>query len=187
MPASTLTNSTNVRSNLAGFLQRAELALAARFDRARAVEIAARIFSTPPRFAHTPRELELLSTGYRYTVDSRDGEIAAWRFGNPARDAVVLVHGWGGRGAQLGAFVTPLLEAGYQVITFDHVGHGASDGTRASIVHFLKGLEAVVAQAERGGARIVGFVAHSLGAGAVGAWLNETRRDMRAVLVAPPT
>lgn len=187
MPASTLSNSTNVRNSLATLLQRVELALATRLDRAKAVEIAARLFSTPPRFAHTSREMELLSTGTRYTVDSRHGEIAAWRFGHPARDAVVLVHGWGGRGAQLGAFVPALLEAEFQAITFDHVAHGASEGSRASIVHFWQGLEAVVAHAERQGIRIAGFIGHSLGAASIGAWLNETRRESRAVLVAPPT
>jgi hypothetical protein len=31
------------------------------------------------------------------------------------------------------------------------------------------------------------MIGHSLGAAAVGAWLNETQRDLRAVLVAPPT
>jgi pimeloyl-ACP methyl ester carboxylesterase len=187
MPVSTTINSTNVRSTLAALLQRAELALATRLDRARAVEIAARLFSTPPRFAHTSRELELLSSGTRYTVDSRHGEIAAWRFGNPRRDAVILAHGWGGRGAQLGAFVPALLAAGYQVILFDHAGHGASEGSRASIVHFCQGLEAVVSRAEREGTRISGFIGHSLGAASIAAWLNETRRETRAVLVSPPT
>lgn len=41
---------------------------------------------------------------------------------------VLLVHGWSGRGPQLGAFVQPLLAAGYSVLTFDAPGHGASPG-----------------------------------------------------------
>jgi pimeloyl-ACP methyl ester carboxylesterase len=40
---------------------------------------------------------------------------------------------------------------------------------------------------EAGGARIAGVVGHSLGAAAVGAWLNASGRDVRAVLIAPPT
>jgi pimeloyl-ACP methyl ester carboxylesterase len=187
MPAITLTNSTNVRSNILVALQRVELALATTLAPERAVEIAARLFSTPPRFAHTSRELELLATGTRYTVDTNDGALAAWRFGEREREAVLLVHGWGGRGAQLGAFVPALLEAGYQVILFDHVSHGSSEGKRATLVHFWNGLAAVIADAERAGTRIAGMIGHSLGAAAVGAWLNETRRELRAVLVAPPT
>jgi pimeloyl-ACP methyl ester carboxylesterase len=187
MPAFTLTNSTNVRNPMLGLLQRAQLALFSALAPERAVEIAARHFSTPPRFDHTPRERELLSTGTRYDVASPHGRIAAWRFGRVDRPAVVLVHGWGGRGAQLGAFVPALLEAGYAVILFDQVSHGHSEGAHATLVHFWDGLAAVVADAERSGNRIAGVVGHSLGAAAVGAWLNETRREVRAVLLAPPT
>ena len=188
MSASSLSNSTNVRNQMLGFvLQRAELAIVSALAPERAVEIAARLFATPPRFEHTPRERELLSAGERYGVATRHGELAAWRFGLLTRPAVILVHGWGGRGAQLGAFVPRLLESGYQVILFDHVGHGHSAGSTASLVHFWDAVEAVVADAERRGSRVEGLVGHSLGAAAVGAWLNETRRDLRAVLVAPPT
>jgi pimeloyl-ACP methyl ester carboxylesterase len=152
----------------------------------RAVDIAARHFSTPPRFEHTARERELLSSGTRYDVPSPRGRIAAWRYGRLDRPAIVLVHGWGGRGAQLGAFVPPLLEAGYQVILFDHVGHGHSEGAHATLVHFWDGLDAVAADAEARGSRVDGLIGHSLGAAALGAWLNETGRPVRAVLVAPP-
>lgn len=187
MPAFTLTNSTNVRNPFLGVLQRAELALVSAFAPQRAVDIAARHFSTPPRFEHTGRERELLSTGERYDVASRHGRIAAWRFGRRDRPAVVLVHGWGGRGAQLGAFVPALLESGHQVVLFDHIGHGHSEGVQATLVHFWDGLAAVVADAEQGGSRIHGAIGHSLGAAALGAWLNETGREVRTVLLAPPT
>jgi pimeloyl-ACP methyl ester carboxylesterase len=179
-------NSTNVRNPIMALAQRAELALVSAFAPKRAVDIAARHFSTPPRFGHTPREQELLSTGMRYDVRSPRGLIAAWRFGRTDRPAIVLVHGWGGRGAQLGAFVPALLDSGYQVIVFDHVGHGHSEGAHATLVHFWDGLAAVVADAEARGSVVHGLVAHSLGAAAAAAWLNETRREVRAVLLAPP-
>jgi pimeloyl-ACP methyl ester carboxylesterase len=187
MPSLTLTNSTNVRNPVRGLLMRAELALVSAWAPQRAVDIAARHFATPPRFEHTPRERELLSTGERYEVDTRRGRVAAWRFGRTDRPAVVLVHGWGGRGAQLGAFVPALLESGYQAIVFDHPGHGHSEGAEATLVHFWDALAAVVLDAETRGSRVHGVIAHSLGAAAAGAWLNESRREMRVVLVAPPT
>jgi pimeloyl-ACP methyl ester carboxylesterase len=180
-------NSTNVRNRLLAMLMRTEMKLTSALAPEKAVDTAARLFSTPPRFDHTERERELLSTGMRYGVATAHGEIAAWRFGRSDRPAVVLVHGWGGRGAQLGAFVPTLLDAGYHVILFDHIGHGFSEGDTATLVHFLHGLEAVVAHAEGRGSKVAAAIGHSLGAAAVGAWLNETRRDVRAVLVAPPT
>lgn len=186
MPGFTLTNSTNVRNPILGVLQRVELALVSAVAPQRAVDIAARHFSTPPRFEHTARERELLSTGIRYDVESRRGRLAAWRFGRTDRPAVVLVHGWGGRGAQLGAFVPALLDSGYQVILFDHPGHGHSEGMHATLVHFWDALDAIVSDAEARGSRVEGLIAHSLGAAAAGAWLNETGRRIRTVLIAPP-
>ena len=180
-------NSTNVRHAARFAWHRASLALASGFAPARAVERAAKLFTTPPRHAHPARELELLATGTRFTLESPVGPIAAWRFGHRERPVVVLSHGWGGRGGQWRAFVPVLLDAGFQPVVFDHAGHGFSAGDESSIVHFVKGLAAVVARLEAEGASIVGVVGHSLGAAAVAAWLAETRRELRAVLVAPPT
>ena len=187
MPAAASLNSTNVRNTLAFAWHRVHLGVASVFAPTRAVEAASRLFATPPRFAHTPRERELLATGHRFDVIAPDARLAAWRFGDPERPAIVVSHGWGGRGAQFRAFVPALLEAGYQVIVFDHAGHGLSDGDESSLVHFMRDVGAVVARVETHGTKVVGMIGHSLGAAAIGAWLNTSRRDMRAVLVAPPT
>lgn len=187
MPASAVAmNSTNVRKNVTLAWERLNLAVATVLAPERAVDRAARLFTTPPRFAHTAPERELLASGAGFVVESSEGRIAAWRFGQGQSPAVVLVHGWGGRGAQLRAFIPALLDAGYQAIVFDQPAHGYSEGREASLVHFMRGLDAVVADVEASGAQVVGLVAHSLGAAAATAWLNRTRRAMRAVLVAPP-
>ena len=187
MPAAVSMNSTNVRNSIALAWHRLHLRVASVLAPKRAVETASRLFATPPRFAHTPRERELLETGERFDVIAPDARLAAWRFGNAGRPAIVASHGWGGRGAQLRAFVPALLESGYQVIVFDHAGHGLSDGDESSLIHFMRDIGAVVARVETHGVKVVGMIGHSLGAAAVGAWLNTSRRDMRVVLVAPPT
>jgi pimeloyl-ACP methyl ester carboxylesterase len=180
-------NSTNVRNSVIFAWQRLRLALTSTFAPSAAVEMAARIFATPPRFAHPQAELDALAKGKRFAVSSGTGRIAAWRYGDASHPAIVLVHGWGGRGAQLRAFVPALVDAGYQVVLFDHIAHGSSDGADSSIVHFMRGLTAVVDDIEANDAPVAGMIGHSLGAAAVTAWLNETRRDIRVVLVAPPT
>lgn len=186
-------NSTNVRNHsplaaaAALAWHRVSLAVAAALAPEKAVDTAARLFSTPPRYGHSERELEFLSTGTRFEVRLGFVTLAAWRFGRPGDPGVVLSHGWGGRGAQLRSFVAPLVEAGYQVIVFDHAGHGLSTGDEATLVHFIQALEAVIDHVERRGERVVALVGHSLGAAAVASWLNTTGRDLRAVLVAPPT
>jgi len=180
-------NSTNVRSAINLLRFRLEVAVAAAVAPERAVDVAARIFTTPPRVPHTARELELLSTGTRFEVRDARLSLMAWRFGRADRPLVLLSHGWGGRGAQLRTFVPELLNAGYQVALFDHVGHGHSGGVASTLVHFVEGLDAVARRLERDGASIAGLVGHSLGAAAVGAWLNGNGRTIPAVLIAPPT
>jgi pimeloyl-ACP methyl ester carboxylesterase len=180
-------NSTNVRNALRLGWYRLQLRVTAAVAPPRAVETAARLFTTPPRHPHRPRELELLAAGERFEVATSHGAVAAWRFGARTRPVVLLSHGWGGRGAQLRAFVPALLDAGYQPVLFDHLGHGHSAGAESTLVHFVAGLDAVAFALEREGVPIVAVVGHSLGAAAAGLWLNENGRELRAVLVAPPT
>ena len=78
-------------------------------------------------------------------VDAGEGHmIATWRFGAAPR-RILLVQGWEGRGAQLGSFVDPLLDAGFEVVLFDHIGHGESVGKRSSMIRFRDGIRAVEA------------------------------------------
>ena len=187
MALSASMNSTNVRNSAFLAWRRLQLAVASTLAPGKAVDMAARLFTTPPRYEHTQLELELLSTGTRFEVATSKGSIAAWRFGPRGGPVVLLSHGWGGRGAQLRSFVPALLEAGYQPVVFDHLGHGFSGGDESTLVHFTLGLESVAQALEREGLAVVGAIGHSLGAAALGTWLNETRRALRVVLVAPPT
>lgn len=77
---------------------------------------------------------------------------------------VYLVHGWGGRGTDLAAFVEPLVARGRRVVTFDGPSHGASDPgqlgpDRAHGVEFGHALDAVFARFGPADA----VVAHSMG------------------------
>src|SRR5438105_12113310 len=180
-------NSTTVRNTAMFLTARAQIAFASAFAPERAVAIAARLFTTPPRFPQTEREKDMLATGVRFNVATPDGQLAAWRFGEAHRDAVLLSHGWGGRGAQLRSFVPALVDAGYQVVIFDHIGHGLSDSRQSTLMHFVRGLDALARHLESESARVAGAIGHSLGAAAITAWLNDTGRSVRAVLIAPPT
>jgi pimeloyl-ACP methyl ester carboxylesterase len=189
----TLLNSTNVRNHspmraaMGLAWHRVMLAIAAKLAPEKAVDTAVRLFSTPPRYGHTQGELQVLASGERFDVRVGFASLAAWRFGSRQAPVVILSHGWGGRGAQLRSFVAPLVDAGYQVVLFDHVGHGMSGGSESTLVHFVHGLGALVQQLEAEGAIVSAMIGHSLGAAAVGVWLNSTGRNVRAVLIAPPT
>src|SRR4029078_6760274 len=101
------------------------------------------------------------SGAQRVDVQRGYGRVAAWSWGSGP--IVYLVHGWGGRAEQLGAFVGPLVARGFRVIAVDGPGHGESSGRRSSGVEIGRALADVAAQC--GPAR--GVIAHSLGAAAV--------------------
>ncbi len=188
MPAQLATiNSTNVRNAVHLALVRLQVSVSSALAPHATVDKVVRRFLTPPRFAHSARERELLATGRGYTVNVATARLAAWRFGRADRPAIILSHGWGGRGTQFRAFVPALLEAGFQVVAFDHAAHGYSEGHEASMVHFMRDVEAVADDLESRGVRIAGFIGHSLGAAALGGWLKRANRpDVRVVMVAPP-
>jgi pimeloyl-ACP methyl ester carboxylesterase len=155
-----------------GLLERTSPALAAR--------LAQRVFFTPPRTRRSPRIEAALATARRRDVDAAGTRIATWAWG--AGPTVYLVHGWAGLGGQLGAFVQPLVEQGFQVVTFDGPAHGRSSGRRASIVHFARALTAV--GRVFGPAR--GLIAHSLGGPAAAFAMRRGFATQRAVFVSPP-
>ena len=115
-------------------------------------------FAAPPRMA----ELAVPAGGAPFEVDAQGHAVRGLVWG--AGPTVYLVHGWGGRGAQLAAFVTPLVEAGRRVVMFDMPAHGDSDHgpagpRRTHGVEFAKALDAVFCRF--GPAEAV--VAHSMG------------------------
>ncbi len=151
-----------------------------------APHVAARIardlwFTVPPQ----PEAAGLPAGGTPFSVESLGATVRGHVWGEGP--VVYLVHGWGGRGSQLGSFVPPLVSRGYRVVVFDGPSHGDSDPgpsgpQRSHGVELGKALDAVFAKF--GPAEAV--VAHSLGAISTlltlrFGWLSTKR----LVLVAP--
>jgi len=110
-------------------------------------------------------------------------ELPVWTWGDNDRPAVLLVHGWEGRGSQMGAFAAPLVDAGFRVVAYDAPGHGASPGGRSSMPE----MTAAVAQVGRWLGGVAGLVAHSAGAAATSAALAADPFPAgRLVYVSPP-
>lgn len=112
-------------------------ALLGRLSPALAGRLAAKLFARPRRYPRPERERELVARGAR--VPLPDGlHATAWGAG----PTVLLVHGWEGRGAQLGAFVDPLVAAGYRVVALDGPAHGDSPGRTTTGPEFAASLAA---------------------------------------------
>ena len=96
----------------------------------------------------------------------RGGQVVAEVWGQGP--TVYLVHGWGGWRGQLGAFVQPLVDAGYCVVACDAPSHGESDpGVLGA------------------GSGTAGVVAHSMGCAVAAMVVRTSLRADSLVLVAP--
>ncbi|MBW2549036.1 MAG: alpha/beta hydrolase [Deltaproteobacteria bacterium] len=93
------------------------------------------------------------------------------------------MHGWNGRGTQLGSFVEPLVARGYRVVAFDAFGHGESPGNSMSIPELASCIRQV--SDELGG--VYGVVAHSMGGAATTLALSDGLQLERAVFISPPS
>ncbi|KAF0164372.1 MAG: hypothetical protein FD157_2326 [Rhodocyclaceae bacterium] len=179
------TNRTIVRTfkfSIKLFWQRAIFRVLSQAAPRHAVERAIRVMLTPPRHPFSDAELAVLEEASLVPVPLIPGRLIAWRWGRAADPAVVLVHGWGGRGTQLRSFIEPLLARGFCVVAYDAPGHGMTGGAESSLPHVLQGLNAVL---DHLGA-VHAIVGHSLG-GAVAAMALARRPAIkRAVLIAPP-
>jgi pimeloyl-ACP methyl ester carboxylesterase len=145
--------------------------------------LAERLFVTVPPTRNPRRELEWARAAERVELPSAHGTLAAWVWGTGGR-TVAMVHGWAGRGLQLGAFAEPLVAAGFRVVAFDGPGHGASPGRTSNLFKLADG----VAAADRVFGPTNALIAHSLGA--VAALMAITRGKTavdRMIAVAPPS
>ena len=177
---SVLTNKkTNVRSKRSPqqTLLRAGFGTAGTLFPDLTARLAARLFLRTQRGRASDEERAVLATASRFRV----GSMFAWSWGQGP--VVLLVHGWNGRGSQLGSFVQPLVERGYRVVTFDALGHGESPGTEMSLPWLADAIAEVAA--EVGG--VHALIAHSLGAASATIALAAGLPAERAVLIAPPS
>lgn len=173
--------STNDRSStVLAALSRA-IRLVARVSPSLAAEAATRLFLRVPRVPRPRGEAAaFLASGDAFTVPHAGRRLAAWTWGSGP--AVVLVHGWGGRGAQMRPFVPPLVAAGYRAVVFDGPAHGASGGRSTSLPALA---EAITAVARTVDARAA--IAHSMGGASTLLALSRGLCLSRAVVVAAPS
>jgi pimeloyl-ACP methyl ester carboxylesterase len=140
---------------------------------------AERLFTLPPRYEG--RKTHPVDAR-RETVAADRQSLAVWEAGPAAAPAVLLVHGWGGRGVQMGSFVPPLLAAGYRVVWFDQPGHGESGSGAVALPDFVRAVEALAATH----GPFAAAIGHSLGAAALGVAMRRGVELGRVVFVSAP-
>jgi alpha-beta hydrolase superfamily lysophospholipase len=150
-----------------------------------AARLAAQLWFRPPRPRIHPVSREFMKTGNHSTMLVKNRPVAVWTWGTGP--TVLLVHGWGGYGGQMQAFVVPLVRAGYQAVIFDAPAHGASGPSqlgsrRTTLFDFAYVIDAFAR--ERNG--LAGIIAHSGGCTAV-AWAMRSAdwRPKSLAFIAP--
>jgi pimeloyl-ACP methyl ester carboxylesterase len=146
-------------------------------------ELAVDVFLRPPPPSRMPpREQSYLASAVRGTVGTRHGKLAQWTWGHADAPTVLLVHGWAGRAAQLGAFAAPLVAAGFRVVAFDGPAHGESGGREAHVPMLAECIADIAGQS--GALRAI--IGHSMGAAsaAMATYIGTVPRGL--VLIAPP-
>ncbi len=169
--------STNVRINHR--LLRAAVAPLGWLAPALAARLLARIFCTPPRPSLTAEQSSWRAAGHRerLLVGTREVELMIW--GTPGPVAL-LVHGWGGHGLQWTPYLRPLLDAGFQVVTYDAPAHGASPGRLTNLPELIATLESVARRFPP-----QALLAHSVGAVAATVAMARGLGAGQAVFLAP--
>lgn len=136
-----------------------------------------RWFTRPKRYPRPERERLWLQHAQELVLSNG---VKAWSWSEGP--LCLLVHGWQGRGAQLGAFIAPLVQRGYRVVTFDVEAHGSSPGNHATLVSWLRPMFDLV---ERYGDPVC-VIAHSFGCPAVSLALRRGLMPRAVVYLAPP-
>jgi len=139
-----------------------------------------RLWFRSQRFPEPAREKEWLAGAQRLTLAHRDRPLAVYHWGKGP--TVLLVHGWHGRGAQLGAFAAPLVAAGYRVVAFDAPAHGRTPGRATDLPEVSEALLTVADAFPP----LHGVIAHSFG---VAGTLVATRQGLaprRVVALSAP-
>ncbi len=147
-----------------------------------AIERAERTLLTPPRHEFSEAEFAVMEEASLLPVALVPTRLIGWRWGRAGDPVVVLMHGWGGRGTQLKAFIEPLLARGFSVVAFDAPGHGMTGGGESSLPHFMQGLNAMLNHL----GEVHAIVGHSVGAAVTAMVMAQRPQIGRAVLIAPP-
>ena len=139
-----------------------------------------RLWFQPLRFPEPPQEQEWRRTAQPLAVVHRGQRLAVDSWG--AGPAVLMVHGWNGRGAQLGAFAPDLVRAGFRVVTFDTPAHGRSPGRVTNLPEISEAIHAVA----RACGPVHAVIGHSFGVACAFYAVQQGLKVNRIVAISPP-
>lgn len=96
---------------------------------------------------------------------------------------ILMVHGWSGAGIQFGAYIEPLVKAGFRAVLFDAPAHGRAQGSSTNLYEIAE----VVKRVGLSHGPVHGIIAHSMGSVAAARALSRGLDAKNLVMLAPPS
>ncbi len=143
--------------------------------------IAYKLWITPPRYKTPKSERNALQSATIEFHEINNQSIATYQWGQSG-PMVLLVHGWSGRGTQLGAFAEKLTDAGFRVLSFDAPAHGKSSGKQT---HIYEIADTILALDKIYGA-FKSVITHSFGGPCLALAMRNGLTTSRVVNISPP-
>jgi pimeloyl-ACP methyl ester carboxylesterase len=144
--------------------------------------LAGLVFCTPMPVRLTSRRVATPYGGEVLQVPGGHRRLAVYHWapaGPEHAGKILLVHGWGGLGAQWRHLIEPLRQAGFEVLAFDLPGHGRSSGWTTNLPQVVRAVEKL---AQVFGP-FSGVVGHSLGGNALAVALSRGLPAERIALI----
>jgi len=145
-----------------------------------AARLAHYLWFHPQRYAPPAREHGVLREASCHPIMHAGKQISVYSWGTGP--TVLLVHGWSGRGTQMGEFVAPLVAAGYRVVAFDAPAHGRSAGHDTN----LPEISDVILTLARQYGPMHAVVTHSFGGPCALYALRQQQFAKRMIAISPP-
>jgi pimeloyl-ACP methyl ester carboxylesterase len=143
----------------------------------------------PAHWAQHEQRLQRLVQSAQTSTVVHEGlqvQCYGWQPVGKPRGRMLLSHGWEGYAHNFALLADKAVHAGFEVHSFDHLAHGASQGTRSGLSTVLQTLLTVAKHVCREHGAIDVLVGHSLG-GAAASWAaaHGKVQAQRLVLLAP--
>jgi hypothetical protein len=139
------------------------------------------LFFRPLRYTAPEKEKEASEKAEKFTISVSEKswvQCYAWGTG----PAVLMVHGWAGRGTQFRKFIEPFNREGFRVVAIDGPAHGKSSGKRTDILEFSKAIRLVFDREKP-----VAMIGHSFGGPASLFAISEGVPNKVQINIASPT
>ncbi|MCK5395498.1 MAG: alpha/beta hydrolase [Gammaproteobacteria bacterium] len=140
-----------------------------------------KLWFTPTRFKTPASEYAVLVSAKIESHRINDETIVTYSWGQTG-PIVLLVHGWSGRGTQLGNFVDPLIKAGYRVLSFDAPAHGKSSGKQTNLYIVAD----VILALQKHYGTFDSVITHSFGGPCIAVALQRGLLASRVINISPP-